>query len=85
LASCELADRNDEGGVADFLTQTQGPWRVELFRTMHRDAVRGTTEQSAKHSDRGGIRAEVGMEVLHAYVGQLATEVACFGQEDQVP
>ena len=38
LASREMADRGNESGMADFLSQTESTWRIELFGAVESDA-----------------------------------------------
>ena len=63
LASREMADSDNESGMADLLSQAEGTRRIELFGTVERDAKRRTTQDTAQHRDGGGICAEVGMQM----------------------
>ncbi len=88
LAPPELADGHHEAGFSNLLRQRERMGRVELLGAVNGDAVARSPEPSAKQRHHGGVRPEVGVQVLRAPGGRpLAnpTRLGPVGQMAQDP
>ena len=64
LASSEFTDRDSESSVPNLLAQAIPPGVVELFGTVHAEAVGWPSQQSAKHGHGRCVGSEASVNML---------------------
>ena len=66
LASPETADSDDEGGMMDLLTKSDGRGIVELIRPVRGEAILRAADDMGEQRDRRGVATEMGVQMLDA-------------------